>query len=91
MKRQELDVTAHLARLQLSEAEIERFESAVAQMLEYFSKMREFETEGLSPTAQMTSDNRTREDVAATSLETDSLLSNAPELEDRFIVIPNVL
>lgn len=91
MERAELDITAQLARLELSEEEIRRFEKAVYQMLEYFSKMREFDVEGLPPTAQMTKNNRTREDGAIANEDTAGLLSNAPELEDRFIVIPNVL
>jgi hypothetical protein len=33
MEREELDITAQLARLELSEGETKRFEHAVAQML----------------------------------------------------------
>ena len=91
MERAELDITAQLARLELSDEETRRFERAVVQMLEYFSKMREFDVEGLPPTAQMTETNRTRQDRAIANEDTAALLSNAPELEDRFIVIPNVL
>jgi aspartyl-tRNA(Asn)/glutamyl-tRNA(Gln) amidotransferase subunit C len=91
MERAELDITAQLARLELSDEETQRFEQAVVQMLEYFSKMREFDVEGLPPTAQMTETNRTRQDRATANEDTAVLLSNAPELEDRFIVIPNVL
>ena len=42
MERAELDITAQLARFELSDEEIQRFEQAVFQMLEYFSKMKEF-------------------------------------------------
>ncbi len=41
MERAELDITAQLARFELSDEEIQRFEQAVFQMLEYFSKMKE--------------------------------------------------
>ena len=91
MDREELDTTAQLARLELSDEETKRFEQAVFQMLEYFSKMREFDVEGLPPTAQMTRKNRTRKDAAVVNTDTEAILGNAPELEDRFIVIPNVL
>jgi aspartyl-tRNA(Asn)/glutamyl-tRNA(Gln) amidotransferase subunit C len=47
--------------------------------------------EELPPTAQMTQTNRTRSDVSEVNANTDAILGNAPELEDRFIVIPNVL
>lgn len=91
MDREELDITAQLARLELSDEETKRFEQAVFQMLEYFSKMREFDVEGLPPTAQMTRKNTTRKDAAVVNTDTEAILGNAPELEDRFIVIPNVL
>jgi aspartyl-tRNA(Asn)/glutamyl-tRNA(Gln) amidotransferase subunit C len=91
MEREELDITAQLARLELSDEETKQFEQAVFQMLEYFSKMREFDVEGLHPTAQMTQTNRTRKDAAIANRDTEAILDNAPELEDRFIVIPNVL
>ena len=91
MEREELDITAQLARLELSEEETRRFEQAVFQMLEYFSKMREFDVEGLPPTAQLKQTNATRADRASEQQDSASILDNAPELEDRFIVIPNVL
>jgi aspartyl-tRNA(Asn)/glutamyl-tRNA(Gln) amidotransferase subunit C len=91
MERDELDITAQLARLELSEADALRLEAAVAQMLEYFSKMRELDVEGLPPTTQLVEDNRTREDSVESPAHAESVLANAPELEDRFIVIPNVL
>ena len=91
MEREELNITAHLARLELVEADAQRFEAAVVQMLEYFSKMRELDVEALEPTTQLVGDNRTRTDAVEASADTEALLANAPELEDRFIVIPNVL
>jgi aspartyl-tRNA(Asn)/glutamyl-tRNA(Gln) amidotransferase subunit C len=91
MEREELDITTQLARLELSDEETKRFEQAVFQMLKYFSKMREFDVKGLPPTAQMTQTNRTRKDTAIVNTDTEAILGNAPELEDRFIVIPNVL
>jgi aspartyl-tRNA(Asn)/glutamyl-tRNA(Gln) amidotransferase subunit C len=91
MDREELYVTAQLARLELSSDEAERLEKAVMQMLEYFAKMKELDVTGLEPTTQLAQDNRLREDAAETSQNTEPLLNSAPELEDRLIVIPNVL
>jgi aspartyl-tRNA(Asn)/glutamyl-tRNA(Gln) amidotransferase subunit C len=91
MDREELYITAQLARLELPKDEVERLEKAVFQMLEYFAKMKELDVTGLEPTTQLAQDNRLREDAAETSQNTEPLLKNAPELEDRLIVIPNVL
>jgi aspartyl-tRNA(Asn)/glutamyl-tRNA(Gln) amidotransferase subunit C len=92
MDREELQVTAQLARLELSGDEEDRLEKAVSRMLEYFAKMKELDVAGLEPTTQLAQDNRLREDAAAQAPENrEALLNNAPELEDRLIVIPNVL
>jgi len=93
MDREELHVTAQLARLELSKDEEDRLEKAVFQMLEYFAKMKELDVNGLEPTTQLAQVNRLREDaVGGDALAgTEPLLNNAPELEDRLIVIPNVL
>ncbi len=90
--KKELYTTASLAQLELSEQEAERLAAAVGQMLEYFSKMREIDVEGLEPTTHaLLKTNRVREDIVVESALADVLLENAPEREDRFIVIPNVL
>lgn len=45
----------------------------------------------LAPTTQMVKDNRLREDEINKEDAADRILDNAPETEERFIVIPNVL
>ena len=49
MDREELHVTAQLARLELSREEEDRLEKAVFQMLEHFAKMKELDVEAWSP------------------------------------------
>jgi len=88
----ELTETARMARLNLSEEERERLRAAVEQMLAYFSHMKEIDVAGLEPTTHaLLRENRLRQDVGADPFDSDTLLGNAPEREERFIVIPNVL
>jgi aspartyl-tRNA(Asn)/glutamyl-tRNA(Gln) amidotransferase subunit C len=88
----ELLMTAKMARLTLSEEELEQLRVAVEQMLAHFSHMKDIDVEGLAPTTHaLLRENRLREDVEAGVNASDSLLANAPEREERFIVIPNVL
>jgi aspartyl-tRNA(Asn)/glutamyl-tRNA(Gln) amidotransferase subunit C len=97
----ELSITARMARLNLSEEEMAKLGTAVEQMLAYFSHMREIDVQGLVPTTHaLLRENRLREDKEPEGLPlqggsaqdlTDMLLGNAPEREERFIVIPNVL
>jgi len=96
MDTAELKTTASLAHLSLSQEEMEVLGREVTRMLDYFEKMREIDVDSLEPTTHAFSkENRLRQDLEvhgeSLSLAADSLLDNAPELEDRFIVIPNVL
>jgi aspartyl-tRNA(Asn)/glutamyl-tRNA(Gln) amidotransferase subunit C len=92
MDAAELQMTARMARLDLSEEEMARLSRAVEQMLAHFSHMREIDVAGLAPTTHaLLRENRLREDVETSLATPDTLVGNAPEREDRFIVIPNVL
>ena len=92
MDAAELVMTARMARLTLSEEEREKLREAVEQMLAYFSHMKEIDVDGLAPTTHaLLRENRLRDDVEDDPGISDTLLGNAPEREERFIVIPNVL
>ena len=92
MDASELEVTARMARLALSAEEQEKLRTAVEQMLAHFSHMREIDVQGLAPTTHaLLRENRLRDDVESSLDVTEKLLENAPEREERFIVIPNVL
>lgn len=92
MDAQELSITARMARLSLTPQEMEKLGKAVEQMLQYFSHMREIDVEGLQPTTHaLAEQNRTREDTERTPGVSDTLVNNAPQRDERFIVIPNVL
>jgi len=93
MDTKELYQTASLARLELDEKEAEKLSKEVSQMLEYFSLMAEVNVEGLEPTTHaLMKNNRLRPDsIAEQKVDPDEMLENAPDLEDRFVLIPNVL
>ena len=92
MDASELIMTARMARLTLSEEEREKLRVAVEQMLAHFSHMKEIDVDGLAPTTHaLLRENRLRDDVEGDPVASDTLLGNAPEREERFIVIPNVL
>lgn len=107
MDRQELIVTARLALLEVSETEMDRLEAEVDQMLSYFSQMRDLELKDSPDAARAAPENRLRADAvrpasppasprgapggAQAAGNSADLLENAPEREERFISIPNVL
>ena len=64
----------------------------VTRILEYFSIMERVDISELEPTTHaLLKQNRLREDSVTVVNISDDLLANAPEREDRFLVIPNVL
>jgi aspartyl-tRNA(Asn)/glutamyl-tRNA(Gln) amidotransferase subunit C len=85
-----LKITAELANLDLTEGDLASLGNEVEKMLDYFSRMMEADVNTLSAGKTAPAANRLRPDVRTPS-DADALLENAPELEDRFIVIPNVL
>jgi len=93
MEKSDLTVTASLARLELDEAEAMKLGEEVSRMLSYFEKMNEVDVDGLEPTTHaLQKENRLREDRRLPNeAQPDELLECAPDLEDRFILIPNVL
>ena len=106
MVRDELQATARLAHLDLTEDEAAAALPAFEQMLEYFAAMKAADedegTAGLFAVQSGSSSstgNRLRLDTNFNNNPNsnplnhlaDELLDRAPQCENRFIVIPNVL
>jgi len=93
MDRAELELTAQLALIELDETRLAAFEASVGELLDHFAVMNSFDVTGLSPTTHaLQEENRLRTDSAGTEPGMpDLILDQAPDLEDRFISIPNVL
>ena len=82
---------AYLARLDLSEEEMEMFVSQFKDILEYVSILSEVETENVIP-AYLSSANKSvmREDEIEECVPTQEFLANVPESKNDFVVIPRV-
>jgi aspartyl-tRNA(Asn)/glutamyl-tRNA(Gln) amidotransferase subunit C len=82
---------AFLARLYLSEQEIEMFVSQFKDILDYVSILNEVDTEKVPP-AYLSSTNQSviRQDLIEESVPTEEFLSNAPQSKDDYVVIPRV-
>ena len=82
---------ASLARLDLSKEETAMFVTQFKEILDYVSILNEVDTEDVPP-AYLSSANKsvTREDEIEVSVPTEEFMSNAPQSEDGYIVIPRV-
>lgn len=89
-----LDVryTARLARLNLTEEEVLKFQSQLAHILGYVEKLREVNVEGVEPTAQNSEiTNVFRADSERDWLSSEQALSNAPRQANDLFVVPKVI
>lgn len=92
MDSAELATTVDMAMLELDPESDALLTEAVDRILEYFAVMSTIDVDGIEPTTHaLTTGNQTRSDSISGRDVTDTLLENAPDLEDRFITIPNVL
>ena len=83
---------AHLARLELSDAEVETMTRQLAAIVDYVDQLREVNTEGVEPLAHaLAVHNVFRADEAAPSLPADEALANAPDRRGDFYGVPAVL
>ena len=80
--------TAQLARLNLSEEEITRFQAQLAQVLEYVEKLKQVDVAGVEPTAHTSPTfNIFRPDESRDWFDSKQALANAPrQANDLFIV-----
>ncbi len=83
---------ANLARLGLTDAEIEKFSKELSSILDFVTQLNEVETTNILPTSQVTGlVNVFREDVVTPSLSQEEVLSNAPEQYNGFFKVKKVL
>ena len=83
MSREEVAHIALLARLGLSEAELERFREQLSDVIENFQVLQQVDTSDVPPTAHpIALENVMREDRVAPSLPQDEVLANAPAKEE---------
>ena len=90
--RETVKNVAKLARLEMSEEELEMFESQLSSILQNIGVLREADVSGVSPTAHASRlRNIMRPDVVAPSYAPEVLLANAPDQEDNCLKVNAVL
>lgn len=92
LSREEVLHIAHLARLELTEEEIEAYRRQLSAILDYFQKLQDVDTEGIPPTASVLPPRSVlRKDEPRPGLPREVLLANAPDVEDGQFRVPPVL
>jgi aspartyl-tRNA(Asn)/glutamyl-tRNA(Gln) amidotransferase subunit C len=80
LSRDQVLYVARLARLELSEEEVERFEGELSKVLDYIGTISELDLDEVPPTSHVVAvENVLREDVPRPSLPREVALESAPD------------
>ena len=83
---------AHLARLKLTDAELNLFTTQLGQVLGYVELLNELDTSAVEPMAHVADiANVFRDDEIRPSLPRTAALSNAPKTDGKYFVVPQIL
>lgn len=89
---EEVRHNARLARVGLSDDEVSRFQNQLSQILDYFERLQEVDTENVPPTAHtLAMHNVMRDDETRPSIDKEEVLANAPQREDDLFRVRAVL
>jgi aspartyl-tRNA(Asn)/glutamyl-tRNA(Gln) amidotransferase subunit C len=92
LTREEVLHIARLARLGLTEAEVDRLSEQLSHILEHFEVLQRVDTTGVLPTAQPNPlQNVIKEDEVKACLSPEDVLANAPRREGDFFRVKAVL
>lgn len=82
---------AHLARLKLSEEEVEVLSRELSDILRFVQQLEELDTSRVEPYIQEVEETPMREDEPGETLPQEEALRNAPERENGFFVVPRIV
>lgn len=92
LSRAEVERVSLLARLQLSEAELNAMTAQLGQVLGYMELLSELDTEEVEPMAHAVElSNVFRPDEVRASYDRSTMLARAPHADGEFYLVPAVL
>ncbi len=92
ISRETVEHVAALARLGLTDAEIDRMREQLSHILATIEQLRDVDTSQVGPTASVIAlENVMRDDVAAAPMDREATLANAPLRDGAFLRVPTVL
>lgn len=92
IERKDVEHVARLARLALTDAEIERMRVQLNGILAYIEKLNELDTQDVEPTSHAVPlVNVMRDDAAGPCLPRDEALANAPDRAGEFFRVPRII
>jgi aspartyl-tRNA(Asn)/glutamyl-tRNA(Gln) amidotransferase subunit C len=92
LTREDAAYVARLARLELTDDELDTYAGQLAVVLEHAAQVAALDTAGVAPTAHpLPLQNVLRPDEPRPCLDRDEVLAAAPAVEDRRFRVPRIL
>ena len=92
LSREEVLHIAALAKVGVTDADVENFRTQLSNILENFEALKKVDTSGVLPTSQSIDlENVIMPDEVQPSLSSEAVLANAPQREGDFIKVKIVL
>jgi len=92
MPDMDISYVAHLARIEMSEAEKAKFATQLKDILKYVEKLGELDVSNVEPMAHATPlTNVFRKDEVRPSIEIEKVLKNAPEQARDLFIVPKIV
>lgn len=91
ISRENVEYVAALARLELTESEIQEYTEQLNSILDYAAMLERLDTDDVVPTAHAVPlHNVMREDQVRPSINQEKALKNAPDGEEGFFRVPRI-
>lgn len=92
ISKKEVEHVAHLARLNLTEEELEKMTVQLDNILSYVEKLDELDTSQVLPTSHVFSvSNAFRDDIEKESLSQAEALKNSPQHDGATFQVPKII
>ena len=92
ISKEQVKYVAHLARLDLTEAELSTFAAQLDKIVEYIDQLKQLDVSKITPMGHVLSlEDVKRKDNIAVSLDSEEVLKNAPKKEGTFFKLPKVI
>lgn len=89
--KQDIFNISKLAKIELKEDEIKKFEEEISSILDFVSQLKEVDTKNIDPLSQVTGlENVMEEDKVIDGPGRDKLLKNVPQKDNGFIKVKKV-
>lgn len=92
LTKEEVAKVAILARISLTEAEVEKFQHDLSAVLDYVAELNQVNIDGVEEVSQVTGlVNAQRDDVAVVFEDLQAITSQAPEMKDGYYKVKAIL